>query len=148
MILFCFWFSSARVLNDKYFWRLSSTPTLTRQFTTSHSSRVFSVAIYIHKKRDKCQARSYRPVSLTSIMQTNRIPIETGHNKIHEGDNQFFSEKQYDLSVVAHQHCSYIFLEILDKWTEAIDNVYEIDCIYMDCPKPLTRSLIEDSCVK
>ena len=48
-------------------------------------------------------------------------------------DNVFFSKKQYGL--ITGWSTTLQLLTVLDKWTEALDEGYSIDCVYMDYAK-------------
>ena len=87
----------------------------------------------IFKKGKKCMAGNYRPVSLTSIvckiMETLVRESIIKHMKI----NKLFTDRQYGF--ISGRSTSLQLLNVLDKWTEALDNGSSIDVIYMDYMK-------------
>ncbi|KAK3099864.1 hypothetical protein FSP39_010887 [Pinctada imbricata] len=87
----------------------------------------------IYKKGDKSQAGNYRPVSLTSTVCKVMESIVREHIIKHMKNNDLFSDKQYGF--ISGRSTTLQLLEVLDKWTEAIDKGYEIDCVYMDYQK-------------
>ena len=48
-------------------------------------------------------------------------------------ENKFFSRKQYGF--MSGRSTTLQLLTVLDKWTEALDTGYSVDCVYMDYPK-------------
>jgi hypothetical protein len=44
--------------------------------------------------------------------------------------NNFFTKKQYGF--ISGRSTALQLLEVLDKWTDALDLGYSIDCVYMD----------------
>ncbi|VDI66754.1 Hypothetical predicted protein, partial [Mytilus galloprovincialis] len=87
----------------------------------------------IFKKGNKSQAKNYRPVSLTSVVCKIMEKIIREHIISYMKENKLFSNKQYGF--ISGRSTSLQLLEVIDKWTEAIDNGYEIDCIYTDFMK-------------
>ncbi|VDI00005.1 Hypothetical predicted protein [Mytilus galloprovincialis] len=87
----------------------------------------------IFKKGNKSQAKNYRPVSLTSVVCKIMEKIIREHIINYMKENKLFSNKQYGF--ISERSTSLQLLEVIDKWTEAIDNGYEIDCIYTDFMK-------------
>ena len=47
--------------------------------------------------------------------------------------NLLFSDKQYGF--IAGRSAELQLLKVLDEWTEALDDGYSIDCVYMDFQK-------------
>ena len=47
--------------------------------------------------------------------------------------NNFFTRKEYGF--ISGRSTAFQLLEVLDKWTEALDLGYSIDCVYMDYQK-------------
>ena len=78
-------------------------------------------------------ASNYRPVSLTSII--GKCLEKIVREKIIEfmKDNSLFSNRQYGF--ISGRSTQLQLLEVLDKWTEALDEGQSIDCIYMDYAK-------------
>ena len=87
----------------------------------------------LFKKGDRSTAENYRPVSLTSIVCKTLEKIVRKHVIDHMVRNDLFTSKQYGF--MSGRSTSSQLLNVLDQWTEAIDNGYEIDCIYMDYQK-------------
>jgi hypothetical protein len=84
----------------------------------------------ICKKGDKSLAGNYRPVSLTSIVCKLMESIVREHIIKHMKTNNLFTDKQYGF--ISGRSTTLQLLEVLDKWTGAMDMGYEIDCVYMD----------------
>ena len=87
----------------------------------------------IFKKGNKCQAGNYRPVSLTSVACKVLESLVREHIIKFMKRNNFFTKKQYGF--ISGRSTSLPLLEVLDKWTEALDLGYSIDCVYMDYQK-------------
>ncbi|VDI65266.1 Hypothetical predicted protein [Mytilus galloprovincialis] len=77
----------------------------------------------IFKKGNKSQAKNYRPVSLTSVVCKILEKIIREHIIKHMKLNRLFSNKQYGF--ISGRSTSLQLLEVIDKWTEAIDDGYE-----------------------
>ena len=82
----------------------------------------------IFKKGNTSQAKNYRPVSLTSVICKTLERIIRDHLIDHIDKNKLFSDKQYGF--IKGRSTTLQLLEVLDKWTEAIDDGLEVDCIY------------------
>ncbi len=87
----------------------------------------------IHKKGSRAQAGNYRPVSITSIVCKILEKIVRNHIMSHFKDNKLFTKKQFGF--MGGRSTSLQLLKVLDLWTEALDQGYDIDCIYMDYQK-------------
>lgn len=87
----------------------------------------------IFKKGDKSMAGNYRPVSLTSILCKVLETIVREHIIKFMRANNYFSSKQYGF-ISGRSTCLQL-IEVMDKWTEALENGQMIDCIYMDYQK-------------
>ena len=87
----------------------------------------------IFKKEEKSQAGNYRPVSLTSVVCKVMESLVREHIINHMKNNSFFSDRQYGF--ISGRSTTLQLLEVLDRWTEAIDKGYNIDCVYMDYQK-------------
>ena len=96
----------------------------------------------IFKKRNRSMAGNYRPVSLTSVVCKLLEKIIREHIKKHMKVNKSFSNKQFGF--ISGRSTSLQLLEVLDKWTEAIDNGIDIDVIYiyMDFQKSFDKVLV------
>jgi hypothetical protein len=55
----------------------------------------------------------------------------------HIDKNKLFSDKQYGF--IKGRSTTLQLLEVLDKWTEAIDDGLEVDCIYTDFMKAFDK---------
>ena len=91
----------------------------------------------IFKKGNKSQAKNYRPVSLTSVICKTLERIIRDHLIDHIDKNKLFSDKQYGF--IKGRSTTLQLLEVLDKWTEAIDDGLEVDCIYTDFMKAFDK---------
>ena len=87
----------------------------------------------LYKKGDKSVAGNYRPVSLTSIVCKVMEKLIRNHIILHMKENHLFTSKQYGF--ISGRSTSLQLLEVLDKWTEALDRGESIDCVYMDYQK-------------
>jgi hypothetical protein len=96
----------------------------------------------IFKKGNRSMAGNYRPVSLTSVVCKLLEKIIREHIKKHMKVNKSFSNKQFGF--ISGRSTSLQLLEVLDKWTEAIDNGIDIDVIYiyMDFQKTFDKVLV------
>jgi hypothetical protein len=84
----------------------------------------------IFKKGNKSQAKNYRPVSLTSVVCKIMEKLIRSHIIQHMKANKLFSNKQY--SLIAGRSTALQLLEVIDTWSEALDEGLDIDCIYTD----------------
>ena len=87
----------------------------------------------IFKKGKKCLAGNYRPVSLTSIVCKVMETVIRNHTIEYMKSNKFFTDRQFGF--ISGRSTSLQLLNVLDKWTEAIDQGKSVDCIYMDYMK-------------
>lgn len=91
----------------------------------------------IFKKGNKSQAKNYRPVSLTSIVCKTLEKIIRDHIVNHMNKNKLFSDKQYGF--IKGRSTTLQLLEVLEKWTKALDEGFEVDCIYTDFMKAFDK---------
>jgi len=91
----------------------------------------------IFKKRNRSMAGNYRPVSLTSVVCKLLEKIIREHIIKHMKVNKLFSNKQFGF--ISGRATSLQLLEVLDNWTEAIDNGSDVDVIYMDFQKAFDK---------
>ena len=96
-----------------------------------------AVIAVIFKKGKKSLAGNYRPVSLTCILCKCMERLIRDHIVDHMKRNKLFSRKQYGF--LAGRSVTLQLLYALEKWTEALDNGEEIDCIYTDFMKAFDR---------
>lgn len=93
-----------------------------------------SIVIPVHKKGDKLSADNYRPISLTSILckcMERIIARELTEFLIEHHRNSFICQHGFlpRRSVVSN------LLSCLEAWTQAHDQGYPIDVIYVDYAK-------------
>ena len=91
----------------------------------------------IFKKGNRSMAGNYRPVSLTSVVYKLLEKITREHIIKHMKVNKLFSNKQFGF--ISGRSTSLQLLEVLDKWTEAIDKGTDVDVIYMDFQKAFDK---------
>ncbi|VDI00486.1 Hypothetical predicted protein [Mytilus galloprovincialis] len=91
----------------------------------------------IFKKGNKSLAKNYRPVSLTSVVCKIMEKILREFIIEHMKKNNLFSKKQYGF--IAGRSTGLQLLEVIDKWTEALDQGLDIDCIYTDFMKAFDK---------
>ena len=87
----------------------------------------------LFKKGSKKVANNYRPVSLTSIVCKCLEKIVRERIINFMKNENLFSNRQYGF--ISGRSTQLQLLEVLDKWTEALDEGYSIDCVYMDYAK-------------
>jgi hypothetical protein len=91
----------------------------------------------IFKKGNRLMAGNYRPVSITSVICKLLEKIIREHIIKHMKVNKLFSNKQFGF--ISGRSTSLQLLEVLDKWTEAIDKGTDVDVIYMDFQKAFDK---------
>ncbi|CAC5414273.1 unnamed protein product [Mytilus coruscus] len=91
----------------------------------------------IFKKGNKSLDKNYRPVSLTSVVCKIMEKILREFIIEHMKKNNLFSKKQYRF--IAGRSTGLQLLEVIDKWTEALDQGLDIDCIYTDFMKAFDK---------
>ena len=94
------------------------------------------------KKGNRSMAGNYRPVSLTSVVCKLLKKIIREHIIKYMKVNKLFSNKQFGF--IPGRSTSLQLLEVLDKWTEAIDKGTDIDVIYMDFQKAFDKVHTKD----
>jgi hypothetical protein len=87
----------------------------------------------IFKKGNRKSAKNYRPVSLTSIVCKSLEHIVREHIMKYMAKNKLFSENQYGF--MPGRSTTLQLLHVIDKWTEALDEGYHVDTVYMDFMK-------------
>ena len=117
--------------NHGYQWHQSITPDGADKKQQQQQQQQKITALF--KKGSKKMASNYRPVSLTSIV--GKCLEKIVREKIIDfmKDNSLFSNRQYGF--ISGRSTQLQLLEVLDKWTEALDEGQSIDCIYMDYAK-------------
>ena len=87
----------------------------------------------IHKKGSRKKCDNYRPVSLTSVVCKILESLIRDAIMDHMLQHNLFSKFQYGF--LPGRSTVLQLLKILDKWTEAMDNGYQIEVIYLDFRK-------------
>jgi hypothetical protein len=104
-----------------------------------------NIAPIYKRKGSRADPNNYRPVSLTSV------PCKIMESLIKDKLSEFINVKKI---LTRHQHgfmqqrsCLTNLLEAMEKWTEAVDNGYGIDVLFLDYRKAFDsvshRKLIE-----
>ena len=91
----------------------------------------------IYKKDDTKDPENYCLVSLTSILCKIMESIIKGHLLKYLKDNNFLSNKQHGF--LPGRSTVLLLLNVLDQWTEAIDNGFYVDVIYCDFMKAFDK---------
>ena len=91
----------------------------------------------IHKSGDKTNPENYRPISLTSVpcKLMERVVRDTIMD--HMEQNNLFSPYQHGF--IPGKSCITQLLEILEEITDALDQGYDIDIIYVDYTKAFDK---------
>ncbi len=84
-------------------------------------------------KGSKKMAGNYRPISLTSVVCKTLETIIRNHIMGYMTENKFFSDKQFGF--LPGRSSTLQLLKVLDIWTQALDEGWDIDIIYMDYMK-------------
>ena len=87
----------------------------------------------IFKKGRKQLPGNYRPVSLTSVACKMMEKLVRNEVMAHMTRNNLLSSLQHGF--VHGRSCTTQLLEVLDKWTEAIEKGDSVDAIYLDFAK-------------
>ena len=87
----------------------------------------------IFKKGKKSSPGKYRPVSLISIMCKICESIIRDKIMNYMSNNDLFTNSQYGFR--PGRSCVTQLLEVLDDWSELMDNGFSIDTIYLDFSK-------------
>ena len=93
-------------------------------------------AIY-KNKGSKRLACNYRPVSLTSIICKMMEAIIRDHIIEHMKKEKLFSKRQYGF--INGRSTTIQLLKILEEWTTALEEGYDIDVIFMDFRKAFDK---------
>ena len=91
----------------------------------------------LFKKGDKKSASNYRPVSLTSVICKTMEKLVRQRITKYMDSNNLFSNRQFGF--ISGRSTSLQLLNVLDQWTEALDNNETIDAIYMDFMKAFDK---------
>ena len=87
----------------------------------------------LHKKGPKRTVSNYRPVSLTSVVCKTMEKFVRDRLMDHMEKNNLFTNHQHGFR--KGNSCSTQLIEVLEDWTEKIDNYNSIDTIYLDFQK-------------
>lgn len=87
----------------------------------------------LFKKGDRCNPSNYRPVSLTSV--PCKIFEKLIRDKLvsHMTEHNLFSNAQFGFRSL--RSCALQLLDVMEKWTEWLDEGKSFDCIYYDFTK-------------
>ena len=91
----------------------------------------------IYKKNDKKDLENYFLVSLTTILYKIMESVIKEHLLKYLEDNNILSNKQYGF--LPGRSTVLQLLNVLDQWTEAIDNGFYVDVIYCDFMKAFDK---------
>ena len=89
--------------------------------------------VSIFKKGSRLEAGNYRPISLTSIPCKIMESIIRDRLMKHLKDNKLLTNNQHGF--MNNRSCLTNLLETLEQWTQALDDGYEIDAIFLDYQK-------------
>src|SRR5664279_4398204 len=87
----------------------------------------------IYKKGSKSNASNYRPISLTSIICKLMEKLIRNALLRHMIENELLSNYQHGF--VQGRSCMTQLLQVLDKWTDILDEGGSVDVIYLDLAK-------------
>ena len=87
----------------------------------------------IHKKGSKQEITNYRPISLTSVISKVMERIIRDKIITFMETNNLFSIDQHGFR--QGKSCTTQLIEVMDDWTELVDNNKNIDVIYLDFQK-------------
>ena len=91
----------------------------------------------LFKKGDKTEPSNYRPVSLTSVVSKIMEKLIRDGILDHMKANGYLSKQQYGF--IQGRSTTLQLLTVLEKWTKAVDEGHEIDCIYLDFMKAFDK---------
>ena len=91
----------------------------------------------IHKKGNKKLASNYRPVSITSIVCRTLDKIIRDAMASFLMENELLSN--YQFRFIEERSTTLQLLNVLNDWTQSIDNKYFTDCIYKDYQKAFNK---------
>ena len=89
--------------------------------------------VSIHKKGSRNESGNYRPMSLTSVVCKVMESILRDEVLNYVNLNNLFTVEQHGFM----KKRSFLtnFLETFEEWTEALDEGYEVDAVYLDYRK-------------
>ncbi len=91
----------------------------------------------IFKKDNKCEPGNYRPVSLTSVFCKIMESLLREEIIEHMKKNKLFSKRQFGF--ISGRSTVLQLINVLDSWTEAIDDRLAVDVVYLDFMKAFDR---------
>ena len=91
----------------------------------------------LFKKGDKTDPSNYRPISLTSVVCKIMEKVIRDGIMEHMRANGYLSKQQYGF--IHGRSTTLQLLTVLEKWTKAVDDGNEIDCIYFDFMKAFDK---------
>jgi len=87
----------------------------------------------LFKKGSREEAANYRPISLTCIPCKMMEKIVRDHIVNYMTTNRMFSDSQYGFRSL--RSCALQLLEVMETWTEWLDDGKSFDCVYYDFRK-------------
>ena len=87
----------------------------------------------LHKKGPKQQVTNYLPISLTSIICKSMEKFVKDSLMNHMESNQLFTNGQHGFR--KGRSCITQLIEVMEDWTEHLDNHNSVDAIYLDFQK-------------
>ena len=91
----------------------------------------------IFKKGSKAEPSNYRPVSLTSIVCKTLEKIVRKAILTHLTENHLLSDNQYGFQ--SGRSCSLQLLNVMERWTQYIENHQSWDTVYLDLAKAFDK---------
>ena len=91
----------------------------------------------IFKKGKKTDVQNYRPISLTSVICKVLESLIRDRILQHFKDNNLFYDRQYGF--IKGRSTVTQLLNIMDKWTECLENGGQVDVIYTDLEKAFDK---------
>ena len=96
-----------------------------------------AVITALHKKGSKADVSNYRPVSLTCVICKVMESIVRDHITKYLIQNKLFSDKQYGF--IKGRSSTLQLLNMLDSWTNCLEDGGQIDVIYTDFEKAFDK---------
>ena len=87
----------------------------------------------LFKKGDRCNPSNYRPVSITCVPCKLFEKLVRDRVVSHMTEHDLFSNAQYGFRSLPS--CALQLLDVMEKWTEWLDEGKSFDCIYYDFSK-------------
>ena len=105
----------------------------TKTGTIPEDWKIARITAIYKNKGSKKMAANYRPVSLTSVVCKVLETIVRSHVMNYMKNNKMISSTQFGF--LPGRSCALQLLKVLDIWTKALEEGYDIDVIYMDYMK-------------